>query len=500
MNVLNGIIAEERRYASIPYMETGTNHQIFSDTVNAYGLSGCQDQAWCATYQFALELLMCGKKTALEHWCMESDYTGYSVFSTRNAFRAKGRTGSSPRLGSLVIFKRSHMGRVLSIDSARKTFQCGEGNTSNSEFDRDGDSCAVKTYSWTDPGIDCFCYIAYGDEEMTPTKLIQATGAVYQMAHNERFDYGDSHALPPCADRLISCDRLIARALWNLGFTNQPKGGITVLNMESYLLKWGFEKISNEASVKAGDIVLMKQIGTNGPTAAWHVFLVTAVTKSGSVMTVNKYDLGAQWRIDSAQPFVNVPINQWPGQKTFYSAFRVKEKKAEGYEFSPKVLKLNSTSTSAYLATEILKARGYKGVKKDGKVQSLELNFDWTKGDMAAMANYKWDRLVNGKNLCKGPYGAGEVGPEDWKDLLGGGIPFTAKEIPAKEKKGTSVLLCQEILRARGIKGADGKTLELDAEWGDNTAHAVKAYQRARKLKETGKVTVDVWKDMLGSI
>lgn len=503
-NVLDGIISEERRYASIPYSETKVNNQIFSDIVNAYGLSGCQNQAWCATYQFAMELQACGKEEALKHWCMESNYVGYNVFATRNSFKAKGRTGSSPRLGSLVIFKRSHMGRVLSINAANRTFECGEGNTSNHQFDRDGDACAVKTYSWSDEGIDCFCYINYGDNEMTSTKLIQATGAVYQMAHNEHFRYGDSKSLPPCADHLISCDRLIARALWNLGYTNQPKGGITVLNMERYLMSWkDFIKLTNQNDVKAGDIVVMKENGTSSPTAAWHVFLVTAVTKSGSVITVNKYDCGSQARIDAAQPFINVPINQWQGQKSFYCIFRVKSGNGsgDGYEIAPKTLKQNSNNTSAYLATEILKARGYQGVKDGGgKIQNLELNFKWTKGDMAAMAHYKWDRIVNGTNLCKGPYGAGEVGPDDWKDLLGGSIPFVAKILPDKEKKGTSVLLCQEILRSREIKGADGKPLALDSEWGENTEYAVKRYQKARKLKETGKVTYDVWKDMLGAI
>lgn len=320
MNVLEGIISEERRYGSMPYIETGTNHQIFSDIVDAYGLSGFQNGAWCATYQFAMELIMCGKETALSHWCMESDYVGYNVFATRNAFKAKGRTGSSPRLGSLVIFKRSHMGRVLSING--DTFQCGEGNTSNSEFDRDGDSCAVKSYSVTDPGIDCFCYIDYGDNRMTPTKLIKATAAVYQMAHNEKFRYGDSKTLPPCEDHLISCDRLIARALWNLGYQDQPKGGITVLNMEQYLPKYGTTKIMREEDIKAGDIVVMKENGTTMPTADWHTYLATAVTKSGSVIRINKYDCGSQQRIAAIQPFVNVPINQWPGQKSFYCAFR----------------------------------------------------------------------------------------------------------------------------------------------------------------------------------
>lgn len=337
--------------------------------------------------------------------------------------------------------------------------------------------------------------------DMKPQDIISACAAFYKVERAGGYTYGDSHGIPPCSDHVTSCDRgSVARPLWDLGFHDQPAGGITVLNMEQYLTKWGFKKITDQNAVAAGDIVLMKQNGTTAPTAAWHTFLVTAVTRSGSVMTVNKYDFGSQERLRAAQPFVGVPLNQWPGTKTFYCIFRWEEKETD-YTFAPKDLKLKSSSTSAYLATEILKARGYQGVKDSkGVMQDLQLNFVWTKGDMAAMARYKWDRTISGKNLSVGPYGAGEIGPSDWVDLLGGKIPFTAVELPAKQTRGTSVLLCQEILRARGIKGKDGKALALDSEWGDNTAFAVRKYQKARGLTQTGKVDYDTWKDMIGAM
>lgn len=55
---------------------------------------------------------------------------------------------------------------------------------------------------------------------------------------------------------------------------------------------------------------------------------------------------------------------------------------------------------------------------------------------------------------------------------------------PSSVKKGstgTSVLLCQEILKARGFKGADGKELKLDRDAGDNTVYAINSYQTARR-------------------
>lgn len=491
MSPIDGIISEEMRYGSMPYVESGTNHQIFSDIVNSYGLAGCQDQAWCATYQFAMELQAVGKEQALRNWCMTDGYVGYSVFATRDKFKAKGKTGNVPRVGALVIFKRSHMGRVLSVNTS--TFVCGEGNTSNRQFDRDGDACAVKTYSKTDSGIDCFCYIDY-EEGMNANQIINSTAAVYQMAHNGRYRYGDSHATPPCADGVISCDRLVARALWNLGYQGQPAGGITVLNMESYLTRWGATKIAKESDIAAGDIVLMRQNGQATPTAAWHTFVVTAVTRSGSVTRINKYDMGSQERINSPQPFVNVPVNQW-SNKSFYCAFRFDSYK--DYVFTPSVLKAGTTGLSAYLCSEIMKARGYKGIKD----QEIEVNFTHTIGDMAAVGECKLQRCRRGHaDMMYGPYGAGEVGLNDWALLLGSGMPFHAVELPTRETQGVSVLLCQEILRARNIKGADGKDLELDRQWGPNTEYAVKQYQKARNMKQDGKVTYDVWRDMLGGI
>ena len=69
--------------------------------------------------------------------------------------------------------------------------------------------------------------------------------------------------------------------------------------------------------------------------------------------------------------------------------------------------------------------------------------------------------------------------------------------------RGLSVLLCQEILKARGFKGKDGKALTLDKECGTNTVHAIASYQRARQkqgvtLDEAGVCGMKTWIDLLG--
>lgn len=67
----------------------------------------------------------------------------------------------------------------------------------------------------------------------------------------------------------------------------------------------------------------------------------------------------------------------------------------------------------------------------------------------------------------------------------GGSYMFECKTVQSGEV-GTHVLLVQEILRARGYKGKDGKELTLDRECGTNTIYAIKNYQRNREKVDPG--------------
>ena len=66
-----------------------------------------------------------------------------------------------------------------------------------------------------------------------------------------------------------------------------------------------------------------------------------------------------------------------------------------------------------------------------------------------------------------------------------------------KGSVGNDVELMQRLLRSRGYKGKDGKTLEIDKRCGENTLHALEAFQKKNKLtadKICGKST---WKKLL---
>lgn len=75
---------------------------------------------------------------------------------------------------------------------------------------------------------------------------------------------------------------------------------------------------------------------------------------------------------------------------------------------------------------------------------------------------------------------------------------FNPETVKAGDKN-TSVLLLQEILRARGFKGKNGKALKLTWTADANTICALKAYQESRKevLEVDGICGPATWKDLI---
>lgn len=80
----------------------------------------------------------------------------------------------------------------------------------------------------------------------------------------------------------------------------------------------------------------------------------------------------------------------------------------------------------------------------------------------------------------------------------GGSYMFTPETVKAGDKN-TSVLLLQEILRARGFKGKTGKALKLTWKADANTIYALKTYQESRKevLAVDGVCGPATWKDLI---
>lgn len=80
----------------------------------------------------------------------------------------------------------------------------------------------------------------------------------------------------------------------------------------------------------------------------------------------------------------------------------------------------------------------------------------------------------------------------------GAGYMFEPKLVKLGSE-GTSVLLLQEILIARGFKGKNGKALSLSRKADENTIYALKAYQKSRDgvLVIDGECGENTWKDLI---
>lgn len=164
--------------------------------------------------------------------------------------------------------------------------------------------------------------------DFTTEEFLAEIAAVYQIAHDNGYIYGDSKTMPPCEDGIISCDRLIARALWNLGMTDQPENGMNVGNEVAYLTTHGFALVMDQSQLKPGDIV-MQDNGVGGiPNWRWHTFVL--VSYDSETTMCEKYDCGhftpeGKDRISSVQPFV-CPLADYGIQRRFVCGFHLRQK------------------------------------------------------------------------------------------------------------------------------------------------------------------------------
>ena len=152
------------------------------------------------------------------------------------------------------------------------------------------------------PLIDAIRFIYYeyhvrSTFPITKRQFVEAVEGVTVEARENNYHYGDSDATPPTTDGFISCDRLVAKALWNLGYTDQTPGGFALghEDMFYYLREHGFVESQDINDVGYGSIVCT-YAGDYG-----HTFVM--VSWDPSTDTVVKYDEGSEARIYADQPF-----------------------------------------------------------------------------------------------------------------------------------------------------------------------------------------------------
>ena len=207
--------------------------------------------------------------------------------------------------------------------------QGASGEAGSGEYEIDGvlymtDGRPV--YEYLDPPQDSVVdYCPFDVEE-----FVASVASVYQTAHDNGYEYGNSSTLPPCDDGFIACDRLIARALWDLGYTDQPQGGMQIISggmtEEEYLTTHGFIKINDQSKLRRGDIVLQDDGKGGDPKYTWHTFVL--VDYDPVTQICSKYDCGHFTpegidRVSSEQPFT-CPLADFGDQRRFVCAFRIR--------------------------------------------------------------------------------------------------------------------------------------------------------------------------------
>lgn len=146
--------------------------------------------------------------------------------------------------------------------------------------------------------------------------FLKTVKAVADKAKAEGWRYGDSHGVPPCSDKTISCDRIVARALWDLGYTDQKTGGITCNDMPSWLHAHGFIGTTEKSKIKAGAVVAVGQTLDD----IEHVFVVESYNPKTDLC--RKYDTGSDERIRKGAYYTNVKLCEWSNRK-FLAAWNV---------------------------------------------------------------------------------------------------------------------------------------------------------------------------------
>lgn len=107
-------------------------------------------------------------------------------------------------------------------------------------------------------------------------------------------------------------------------------------------------------------------------------------------------------------------------------------------------------------------------------------------GGVCAKSYY--NSQLPGTKFCRidWDYAASVVkGTEGEEESSGGAYMFSVNTVKSGDS-GNHVLLVQEILKARGFRGKDGKELTLDKQCGSNTVYAIKQYQKQREAADPG--------------
>ena len=180
-------------------------------------------------------------------------------------------------------------------------------------------------YEWQDQIVTYYerYRLSTYDEEAFPMAKQKITVASLDREIRQAYEFAKSYCVygptdrffPPMEDGLADCVGLALRALYKLGYNNDRHN---INDIHKLCIAAGMKRTDNANDVcRHHSVVCMCPIGDRANVA--HVYY----SLGGQNGTIDKYDLGSNYRIHSAQPFRGVRINEWPNEREFLCAYYV---------------------------------------------------------------------------------------------------------------------------------------------------------------------------------
>lgn len=135
-----------------------------------------------------------------------------------------------------------------------------------------------------------------------------------------------------------------------------------------------------------------------------------------------------------------------------------------------------------------------------GHVKATEAQAENGTGSTFEGIGYRRQVLGSNHRVYRPPYdgssGSSGTKPEEHPNSVGAACTVNLA-LCRSGSKGPMVKTIQRVLYSYGYKGADGKPVAVDGEYGANTVYAVKNMQRKLGLSQDGIVGKDTWSAML---
>lgn len=159
---------------------------------------------------------------------------------------------------------------------------------------------------------------------ITQEMLDNAVREAYEYAHENCYYAPTDQSFPVGSDGKMDCTGLMLRALTTLGLVNEP---LNCDQINERMGRLGFVKTEDIEDVyRYHCFVQWVQPQWVGSEHVHHTYY----SLGGDGQTISKYDTGSNWRIQSAQPFEGVSVNEWQDSLVFKCAWKLVEPPRSG--------------------------------------------------------------------------------------------------------------------------------------------------------------------------